>query len=156
MTSTQMHSVSNGSLWTGRIISGVMVAFLLLDAALHLAKVAPVVEAFARLGWPMSLSATLGILELVCVALYVLPRTSVLGAIVLTGYLGGAVATHLRVGSSLFGETLFPVYVGILVWGGLYLREPRLHALMPIVRSTTLRQEDRKLPVSRTAAPVQL
>ena len=118
-------------LWTGRIISGAIIAFMLFDAGLHLTRVDAVVQAFARLGVPLDLAVGLAIVELVCTLLYLYPRTSVLGAILLTGYLGGAVAIHLRVGSSLFGETLFPVYVGVLVWGGLYLREPRLHPLIP-------------------------
>src|SRR5579862_2639403 len=109
--------VSNIMLWAGRIISGVMSAFLLFDSAMHLTKIAPVVEAFERIGFPMRLALGLGIVELVCVVIYLCPPTSVLGAILLTGYLGGAVAIHLRVGSPLFGETLFPVYVGVLLWG---------------------------------------
>ena len=129
--------MSSKMIWSGRILSGLMVAFLLSDAIMHLTKIAPVVEAFARLGFPIDLAVTLGILELACLALHVYPRTSVLGAILLTGYLGGAVAIHLRAGSPLFSEALFPVYVGILLWGGLYLREPRLHALIPIARESS-------------------
>ncbi len=130
-------------IWTGRGISGLMIAFLLFDSMIHMAKIAVVVEAFARLGWPIDLAIPLGIVELVCIALYLYPRTSILGAILLTGYLGGAVVTHLRVGSSLFGETLFPVYVGVLLWGGLYLREPRLRALMPFWRASAERLDVR-------------
>ncbi|HLK49663.1 MAG TPA: DoxX family protein [Bryobacteraceae bacterium] len=122
--------MSKKMILSGRILSGVMVAFLLLDGIMHITNIAPVVDASTRLGLPVSLAPALGVLELACVALYVLPRTSVLGAILLTGYLGGAVAIHLRAGSPLFGEALFPVYVGILLWGGLYLREPRLRALI--------------------------
>jgi hypothetical protein len=123
-------------IWTGRIMSGFMVAFLLMDAATHLAKVQPVVHAFERIGWPIGLAVPLGIVELLCIAVYVFPRTSILGAILLTGYLGGAVLAHLRVGSPLFGEMLFPVYLGILLWGGLYLREARLRAFLPFTKST--------------------
>src|SRR5581483_11518875 len=123
---------SNKKIVTGRILSGVVIAILIFDSVLHLLKPAVVVDAFARLGWPIGMAVTLGIIELVCLAFYAYPRTSMLGAILLTGYLGGAVATHLRVGSSLFGETLFPVYVGVLMWCGLYLREARLGALIPI------------------------
>ena len=90
------------------------------------------VTAFAQLGYPIGLAPVLGIIGLVCVALYAIPRTSILGAIVLTGYLGGAVASHLRVGGSLFGEVLFPVYFGVLVWGGLFLRDERLRTLIPL------------------------
>ena len=130
-------------IWTGRGISGLMIAFLLFDSIIHMAKIAVVVEAFARLGWPIDLAIPLGIVELVCIALYLYPRTSILGAILLTGYLGGAVVTHLRVGSSLFGETLFPVYLGVLLWGGLYLRESRLRALMPFWRASEERLDVR-------------
>jgi len=135
-----MHSDSRKMMWAGRVLSGLMVAFLLMDAVMHLTKIEPVVQAFARLGWPIGMAVPLGLVELVCIALYVYPRSSILGAILLTGYLGGAVVTHLRVGSSLFGEMLFPVYIGILVWGGLYGREPRLRALIPFARATNRRE----------------
>jgi DoxX-like family len=91
-----------------------------------------VVEAFNQLGYPVSLAPAIGILELACVVIYVIPRTAVLGAILLTGFLGGAVAIHVRVGDPLFTHTLFPIYVGVLVWGGLFLREARLRALIPL------------------------
>ena len=133
-SAVQQSAVSSKALWAGRIISGLVIAFMLFDGVIHLMKIAPVVKAFQDLGWPISLSVLLGIIELVCVVLYLLPRTSVVGAILLTGYLGGAAVTQLRVGSPLFGETLFPVYVGILVWAGLYFREPRLHRLIPVVK----------------------
>ena len=123
--------LSKKALWTGRVLSGLVVAFLLLDAAMHMLKPAPVVEAFARLHLSLSLAVDLGIVELLCVALYVVPRTSILGAVLLTGYLGGAVATQLPTSTSLFGEILFPVYVGVIVWGGIYLRDERLRALVP-------------------------
>jgi len=113
-------------------MSGLIVAFLLFDAGIHLMKPAPVVEAFAKLGYPLRLAVTLGIIELVCVVLYVIPRTSILGAILLTGYLGGAIATQLPTGNSLFGEVLFPVYIGVIVWGGIYLRDERLRKLIPL------------------------
>ncbi len=118
------------TLWTGRIVSALAVLFLLLDGVTHLMKPAPVAEAFHRLGFPLSLSVELGLIELVCVAVYVLPRTSILGAILLTGYLGGAVATHLRVLDPVF-DTIFPILIGALVWGGLYLIDSRLRALVP-------------------------
>jgi hypothetical protein len=128
---TQPGPLSKKSLWTGRTFSGLVTAFLLFDAIIHLLRPAPVVEAFARLHLPLSLAAELGIIELVCIALYVIPRTSILGAILLTGYLGGAVATQLPNSKSLFGEILFPVYVGVIAWGGIYLRDDRLRALVP-------------------------
>jgi hypothetical protein len=124
-------SPSKKSLWTGRILSGLMGAFLLFDAGIHLLKPAPVVEAFAKLNLPIRFAVTLGIVELLCVALYAIPATSILGAILLTGYLGGAVAIQMTSGNPFFGEVLFPVYVGVILWGGLYLRDERLRALIP-------------------------
>jgi hypothetical protein len=115
----------------GYVVSALPVLFLLFDGIMKLVQPAPVTEAMLRLGYPASLSAGLGILLLACVALYVFPRTAVLGAVLLTGYLGGAVTTHLRIGDGLF-TLLFPVIVGALVWGGLFLREPRLRALVPL------------------------
>jgi ABC-type transport system involved in cytochrome c biogenesis permease component len=97
-------------------------------------NVPAVSETMIKLGYPSELSLTLGIITLICVALYLVPRTAVLGAILLTGYLGGAVATHVRVGDPLFSHILFPVYIGILVWGGLYLRDYRVANLIPLRR----------------------
>ena len=121
---------SKKALWTGRVITGPTVAFLLFDAVIHLTKIAAVVQGFAQLGFPLRLGLALGITELICIALYVCPRTALLGAILLTGYLGGAVAVQLRVGNPLFAEALFPIYVGVLVWGGLYLRDARVRAVV--------------------------
>jgi len=131
---TQTAPVSKKGLLAGRIISGLVIAFLAFDGVFKFVKPAPapVVETFARLGWSLNLAPVLGTILLVSVALYVIPVTSVLGAILLTGYLGGAVATHFRVGDPLFSHVLFPTYVGVLLWGGLYLREPRLRALIPL------------------------
>jgi DoxX-like family len=129
---TQSPPVSKGMLWTGRMISGVAVLFLVFDSVLKFFKPAPVMEAFAHLGLPLDLAVGIGTLLLFCTTLYVIPRTSVLGAILLTGYLGGAVATHLRAGDPLFSHVLFPVYFGALLWLGLYLRDARLRALVPL------------------------
>jgi len=131
--SAEKTSTSTKTLWAGRIISGFVVFFLLVDAGFKLIRPlpAPAVEAFGKLGYPVEFAAGIGILLLSCVALYLIPRTSVLGAILLTGYLGGAVASHIRVGNPWFGHALFPVYIGLLVWGGLYLRDQRLRALVP-------------------------
>jgi hypothetical protein len=131
---TQTAPVSKKSLWTGRIMSGLVIAFLAVDVVIKFLKPAPapVVETFAHVGWPLSLAPVLGIILLVSTALYVIPISSVLGAILLTGYLGGAIATHLRVGDPLFSHVLFPTYLGALLWGGLYLREERLRALIPL------------------------
>ena len=105
--------VSNASLWTGRILSALMVLFLIFDGVIHILKIAPVVKAFSDLGLPVDIAMPIGIIELICVLLYIVPRTSVLGAVLLTGYLGGAVLTQVRVGSPLFAVSLFPVYVGV-------------------------------------------
>jgi hypothetical protein len=120
-------------LWSGRVMSALPALFLLVDGVMKLAKPAVVVETTVQLGYPESVIAGLGIVLLACTVLYVVPQTSVLGAILLTGYLGGAVATHVRVGGGLF-EVLFPVVVGTLLWGGLFLRNQRLRALLPAER----------------------
>jgi len=119
-------------LLAGRVMSGLAIVFLLFDGVIHMMKIAPVVDGFAQLGYPVSLALGLGVLELVCVVGYLIPRTSVLGAILLTGYLGGAIAAQVRIGSPLFSTTLFPVYVALLIWGGLYLRDDRLRTLIPL------------------------
>jgi hypothetical protein len=121
----------NKGLWAGRILSALAVLFLLLDAVTHLLKPAPVAEAFTRLQFPLSLSVELGVIAIVCVIIYAIPRTCVLGAILLTGYLGGAVATHLRVHDPMF-DTIFPIIIGAMVWGGPYLRDQRVRALIPL------------------------
>ena len=125
-------TISKKALWAGRIISALPILFLLFDASMKLIKAVPVVEGTVKLGYPESTIVPLGIVLLVCTVLYAIPQTSVLGAMLLTGYLGGAVATHVRVGDPLFTHVLFPVYMGILVWLGLYLRELRLRALAPL------------------------
>lgn len=124
--------VSSRRLWAGRIISAIPAVFLLFDAIIHIMRIGPVEKGFVDLGYAASLAVPLGIIELICVILYVIPRTSVLGAVLLTGYLGGAVATNVRVGAPLFTNILFPVYVGILLWAGLYLRDNRLRAVFPV------------------------
>jgi hypothetical protein len=131
---TQTAPVSKGALWAGRIMSALVVLFLAFDVAFKFVKPAPppVVETMAHVGWSLDLAPVLGIVLLVCVVLYAIPVTSVLGAILLTGYLGGAIATHLRVGDPLFSHVLFPTYLGALLWGGLYLREDRLRSLIPL------------------------
>ena len=131
-TGTASGGVSNKRLWAGRIISALPVLFLLFDSVIHIVRIAVVDKGFADLGYAVTLARPLGIIELICVILYVIPRTSVLGAVLLTGYLGGAVATNVRVGAPLFSHVLFPVYVGVLLWGGLYLRDSRLRAIFPV------------------------
>lgn len=124
--------VSSRRLWAGRVISALAVLFLLFDAVIHIMRIGPVDKGFVDLGYAASLAVPLGIIELVCLILYVIPRTSVLGAVLLTGYLGGAVATNVRVGAPLFSHVLFPVYVGVFLWAGLYLRDNRLRAVFPV------------------------
>ena len=123
--------VSKGALWVGRIIGWLIALFLLVDAVAKLFKPAPVVEATVRLGYPESAIVPLGITLLVCTILYLIPATSVLGAILLTGYLGGAVATHVRVNEGLF-SIAFATTFGVLIWLSLYLRDVRLRSLVPL------------------------
>ena len=115
----------------GSILTGLVSAFLTFDVVMKVLRLAPAVQGTTELGYPAGTVVWIGLIELICLALYLVPRTSVLGAVLLTGYLGGAIATHVRVGSPLIGYTLFPIYVALMVWGGLYLREPRLRELMP-------------------------
>ena len=131
-TMVQTSRPSNTALWIGRIMSGLVVAFMLLDGAMKLVPLDVVVTTSEQMGIPGSLARTLGIIGLICTVLYAVPRTSVLGAILLTGYLGGAIASHLRLGDPIFTHTLFGLYLGLLAWGGLYLRDARLRALIPL------------------------
>ena len=119
--------------WVGYVMSGLVVAFMLFDGAMKLVPFDVVLKASADLGFPptASFARLLGVLGLISTALYVMPRTSVLGAVLLTGYMGGTVATHMRLGNPLFTHVLFGVYLAILAWGGLYLRDARLRALFP-------------------------
>jgi hypothetical protein len=131
----QVQAVSGGSRlhWLGWVLSGLAIAFLLMDAAMKLLALPIAVEAGGELGFAgADMARGLGIILLVCTLLYVAPQTAVLGAVLLTGYLGGAVATHVRVGSPLFTHILFGVYLGLVLWGGLYLRDARLRALFPV------------------------
>ena len=125
-------AVSKKALWAGRIVSALPVLFLLMDGIMKLIKPAPVVDATVKLGYPATTIVPLGIVLLICTLLYVIPRTSVLGAILLTGYLGGAVATHVRVSDPLFTHVLFPVYLGVMIWLGLYLRDNLLRRILPL------------------------
>lgn len=129
--------ISTLSVRTGRIFSGTVIAFFLLDAGMKLPPLQPVIDTMAALGWPSDVGTarTLGILMLASVLFYAYPPTALLGAILITGYLGGAVATHARIGSPLFTHTLFGVYIGLLAWAGLLLRDPRLRALFPVISS---------------------
>jgi hypothetical protein len=116
--------------WMGHAMSAVAISFLLFDSAIKLVKIAPVIDSFEKLGYPHAIARDIGALELACLALYVVPRTATFGALLLTGFLGGAIATHVRVGDPLFSHVLFPVYMGVLLWGGLFLRDQRARALL--------------------------
>jgi hypothetical protein len=122
----------------GRIVSGVSIAFMLFDGGIKLFNNAAVIDAFARLGYPVSLAPAIGILALACTVVYALPQSSVLGAVLLTGYLGGAIATQVRAGAETF-SVIFPVIIGALVWGGLLLRDERLRQFLPGVGTRAAR-----------------
>lgn len=124
-------AVPRGTRWAGRIISGLPALFLLVDGAMKLVKPAPVVEATVRLGYPESTIVPIGVVLIVCTIIYLIPRTAVLGAILLTAYLGGAVATHVRAGEPVF-SIVFAIVFGVMLWLGLYLRNPTLRLLVPL------------------------
>lgn len=134
MTTTVFPSVyehnTAAQAWTGRVLSGVAVLFLAFDAVVKVLQLPVAVEGSKKLGYPAGTVLILGIVQLVCLAAYLIPRTRILGAILWTGYLGGAVATHVRAGDPLFSHILFPTYVAALLWGGLCLRDGRLRALL--------------------------
>jgi hypothetical protein len=117
--------------WIGRVLTGVVVLFMLFDGAIKIIKIAPVTESMAQLGYPDSVARGIGAMELVITALYLFPRTAVMGAVLLTAVLGGAIASHLRVGDPVFTHLLFGVYLGVMAWGGLWLRDPALRGLTP-------------------------
>jgi hypothetical protein len=131
MQTAQGAPASGKMIWLGRIVTALPVLFLLLDGVMKLFKPAFVVEATVRLGYTESVIVPLGAVLLVCTALYAIPRTAVLGAILLTGYLGGAVATHVSFYDGVF-PVVFPIIFGVLIWGGLYLRDARMRALIPL------------------------
>ncbi len=128
--------ISKGALWTGRVLSGLVILFLIFDIVVKLIPLDIALTTSVELGYPSTASFArgIGILLLICTALYAYPRTSILGAILLTGYLGGAIATHVRVGSPIFSHTLFGFYLGLMLWGGLYLRDLSLRVLIPLRR----------------------
>ena len=126
---------SLSALWTGRVLSGIAVLFLLVDGAVKLVPIQPVIDSLRELGYPAtkSFARFLGVLTLLCTALYAWPRTALLGAVLLTAIMGGAIASHLRLGDPLFSHTLFGVYLGLLFWGGLWLRDERVRRVMPML-----------------------
>ena len=127
-----VHRNARTAATVGHVCSGLAALFLAFDIVLKVLRLGPAVEGTVALGYPADSVHWIGIIELVCLVLYLVPRTAVLGGVLLTGYLGGAIATHVRVSNPLFTHTLFPVYVALVLWGGLYLREKRLRALMPL------------------------
>ena len=130
--SSEPAPVSNKLLWVGWIVSVLPVLMLVMSGVMKLLKPPDVIDGFTKLGYDPDLALGLAVVELGCTAIYVFPRTAVLGAILLTGYLGGAVATHVRVGDAYF----IPIILGVLVWGGLYLRDNRIRVLLPLRRSS--------------------
>jgi len=127
-----MTETSKTMRWAGTALSGLVIAFLLIDAAMKLLQLPIVAKSGLELGWPAETAFPLGIVLLASTLLYAWPRTALLGAILLTGYLGGAIATHVRIGSPWLSHILFGVYLGLFIWGGLWLRNARLRALFPI------------------------
>ena len=120
------------AVWAGRAMSGAATLFLLFDASVKVLQLPLAADASAQLGWAASAMPGLGILELACLVVYLIPRTTVLGAVLWTGYLGGAIATHVRVDGPLFGHKLFPIWVALLLWGGLWVRDEQLRAVLPL------------------------
>jgi len=133
-TSTQTEPVSKPALWSGRLLSGLVILFLLFDGAIKLVPWPVVTETMDRIGYGSSetLARMLGAITVACTVLYAIPPTSFTGAILLTGYLGSAIASHLRIGSPLFAHVLFGIYLGLMVWGGLWLRDRKLRTLLPL------------------------
>ena len=132
----QNADISKPARWTGRVLSSLVILFLLFDGAIKLVPWPIVTETMDKMGYgpSESLARSLGLVTIVCTALYAVPPTSILGAILLTGYLGGAMASHVRIGSPLFTHTLFGLYLGLMVWGGLWLRDRNLRSLIPFRR----------------------
>ena len=127
---------STPQVWAARTLSTLVVLFMLFDSIIHLLKPAPVVDAFTRLGYPLSASVGIGIVELLCLIAYAIPRTAPLGAVLLTGVVGGAIATHIRAGSPPFEAYIFPAILGLMIWGGVWLRDPGLRAIFPLRAGT--------------------
>lgn len=122
MNTTTDNFVSNKRIWAGRILGGLPIAFMTLDAVIKLARLGPAVTGTAQLGYPISAVFGIGLVEILCVLAYAIPRTAIVGAVLLTGYLGGAIATHVRVGDPIATHVLAPIYVAAMVWGALLLR----------------------------------
>lgn len=121
-------------IWVGRGMSGLLVAFMLMDSIIKLILIQPVIDTMTQMGLPVAMARPIGAIELAVTVLYAVPRTSLLGAVLLTAVFGGAIASHWRLDSPLFSHTLFGVYLGLLAWGGLWLRDPRVRAVIPLFR----------------------
>jgi len=127
---TSRTKLSISRVTVGRVISGFAVLFLVFDTVIKFTHHPAVTESMTQLGYPVSRVLALGVIELLCLTVYLIPRTSVLGAVILTGYLGGAIASHVRVGNPLFSHVLFPIYIAAMLWGGLYLRDARVRSII--------------------------
>lgn len=128
---TADQTMPKAMLWAGRVLTALFAAFMLMDLTMKLLDLKVVADTMTQMGWPTDRARLLGVLQLICLALYLYPRTAVLGAVLLTGYLGGAIATHLRIDSPLLSHILFGVYLALFAWGGLWLRDARLRSLFP-------------------------
>ncbi|CAG7626475.1 hypothetical protein PAESOLCIP111_02834 [Paenibacillus solanacearum] len=125
-------TISKGRLWTARVMYGLALLFMLFDSITKFIKPAPVVEGTVQLGYAEHHLVVIGALGLIATILYAIPRTTVLGAVLLTGYFGGAIATHVRLDNPLFSHVLFPVYIAILVWGAIWLKDDSVRKLIPL------------------------
>ena len=130
MTATKTQIPATKTVWAGRILSGLAVLFLAFDASMKLLLLAPAVEGTTQLGYPASVIFPIGIVEIVCLVIYLIPRTAPLGAVLWTGYLGGAIATHVRLLNPWFSHVLFPIYIAAFLWAGLWLRDRRVRTLL--------------------------
>jgi len=133
MQSISTNTTSKPMMWTGRVLSALVTLFMVFDFGIKLLQMAPAVESTVQLGYAANLVRTIGIIEMICFALYLIPPTSVFGATLMTGYLGGAIATHVRAGSDTF-SIIFPLIIAAMLWGALYIRNPRLRAMIPVQR----------------------
>lgn len=127
-------NTSTPMLWAGRVTSGLLVVFMLMDSLIKLILIQPVVDTMTQMGLPVAMARPIGAIELIVTLLYAVPRTSVLAAVLLTAVFGGAITSHWRLGDPLFSHTLFGVWLGLLAWGGIWLRDPRVRAVMPLMR----------------------
>ncbi len=134
LTDTAPAATPRLMLWTGRVLTGLAIAFMTVDTVIKLIDLQVVRDSLTQLGYPTALGPTIGAIELICLLLYIFPRTAVLGAVLLTAVMGGAIASHMRLGDPLVSHTLFGVYLGAVIWGGLYLRDAKLRAIFPIRR----------------------